>query len=110
MSSDFLSAASWSRRTGCTSRTRVYRATRPSSDPLPLVVLVNHWSASASEITAGALQDHHRATIIGTRTYGKAVAQANFAMPGGATLHMTIAGYLTPNGRDINHKGITPDV
>ena len=73
-------------------------------------MLVNHWSASASEITTGALQDHHRATIIGTRTYGKGVAQTNFAMPGGATLHMTIAGNLTPDGRDINHKGITPNV
>ena len=73
-------------------------------------MLVNHWSASASEITAGALQDHDRATVIGQRTYGKGVAQTNFTLPDGATLHMTIAGYLTPNGRDINHKGITPSV
>ena len=106
----FSRAASWSPRTGCTSPpTSTGRRGRPATRQ-PLVVLVNHWSASASEITAGALQDHHRATIIGTRTYGKAVAQTNFALPGGATLHMTIAGYLTPNGRDINHKGITPSV
>ena len=110
MSSDFLSGGVVVTTHGLHEPTRVYRATGRPATLQPLVVLVNKWSASASEITAGALQDHHRATIIGTRTYGKAVAQTNFALPGGATLHMTIAGYLTPNGRDINHKGITPSV
>ena len=110
VSSDFLSGGVVVSTHGLHEPTRVYYATGHPATSLPLVVLVNHWSASASEITAGALQDHHRATIVGTRTYGKGVAQTNFSLPGGATLHMTIAGYLTPNGRDINHKGITPSV
>ena len=110
VSSDFLAGGVVVSTHGLHEPTQVYYATGDPATSLPLVVLVNHWSASASEITAGALQDHHRATIVGTRTYGKGVAQTNFSLPGGATLHMTIAGYLTPNGRDINHKGITPNV
>ncbi len=110
VSSDFLSGGVVVSTHGLHEATHVYRATGHPATSLPLVVLVNHWSASASEITAGALQDHHRATMIGTRTYGKGVAQTNFPLPDGATLHMTIAGYLTPNGRDINHKGIAPTV
>jgi carboxyl-terminal processing protease len=110
VSSDFLSGGVVVSTHGLHEPTRTYRATGRPVTSRPLVVLVNRWSASASEITAGALQDHHRATIIGARTYGKAVAQTNFSLPGGATLHMTIAGYLTPNGRDIDHKGITPSV
>ena len=110
VSSDFLAGGVVVSTHGLHEPTQVYRATGRPATLQPLVVLVNKWSASASEITAGALQDHHRATVIGTRTYGKGVAQTNFALPGGATLHMTIAGYLTPDGRDINHKGITPSV
>jgi carboxyl-terminal processing protease len=110
VSSDFLSGGVVVSTHGLHEPTQIYYATGHPATTLPLVVLVNHWSASASEITAGALQDHHRATIIGTRTYGKGVAQTNFSLPGGATLHMTIAGYLTPSGRNINHKGITPNV
>jgi carboxyl-terminal processing protease len=110
VSSDFLAGGVVVSTHGLHEPTFVYRASGDPATSRPLVVLVNHWSASASEITTGALQDHHRATIVGTRTFGKGVAQANFPMAGGATLHMTIAGYLTPNGRDINHKGITPDV
>ncbi|MGD0997776.1 MAG: S41 family peptidase [Thermoleophilia bacterium] len=110
VSSDFLSGGVVVSTHGLHEATQVYYATGHPATSLPLVVLVNHWSASASEITAGALQDHHRATIVGTRTFGKGVAQTNFSLPGGATLHMTIAGYLTPNGRNINHKGITPNV
>jgi carboxyl-terminal processing protease len=108
VSSDFLSGGVVVSTHGLHEATHVYRATGHPATSLPLVVLVNHWSASASEITAGALQDHHRATIVGARTYGKGVAQTNFPLPGGATLHMTIAGYLTPDGRDINHNGIAP--
>jgi len=110
VSSDFLSGGVVVSTHGLHEPTQIYRATGHPVTSRPLVVLVNKWSASASEITAGALQDHHRATIIGTRTYGKGVAQTNSSLPGGATLHMTIAGYLTPDGRDINHKGITPSV
>jgi carboxyl-terminal processing protease len=77
---------------------------------LPLVVLVNGNTASASEIVTGALQDLGRATVIGTQTFGKGVVQTVFPLSGGAELKMTIASYRTPLGRDINHKGIRPDI
>lgn len=76
----------------------------------PLVVLVNKYTASASEITAGALQDYHAATIIGTKTFGKGVIQSIYDMPDGGALKITTASYLTPLGREIQHKGIVPDV
>jgi carboxyl-terminal processing protease len=79
-------------------------------DPLPLVVLVNKYTASASEITAGALQDDHLATLIGTKTFGKGVVQSLYNLPDRGALKITTARYLTPNGRDIQHKGIIPDV
>ena len=85
-------------------------ADEKAATDLPMVVLQNRWSASASEITAGALQDHERATIIGTRSYGKGLVQTVVDMPDGATLKLTIAVYLTPDGRDINKKGIQPDI
>jgi len=88
----------------------IYKVNGDPATSLPLVVLVNGLTASASEITAGALQDHRRATIIGTQTFGKGLVQTTFAMPGGALLKMTIAVYFTPNGRNINHKGITPSI
>ncbi len=77
----------------------------------PLVILVNKFTASASEITAGALQDYGLATLIGTQTFGKGVVQSIYAMPDGAgALKITIARYVTPKGRDIQHRGIRPDV
>jgi carboxyl-terminal processing protease len=79
-------------------------------DPLPLVLLVNKYTASASEITAGALQDDHLATLIGTKTFGKGVVQSLYNLPGGDALKITTARYLTPKGRDIQHKGIVPDI
>jgi carboxyl-terminal processing protease len=75
----------------------------------PLVVLVNKYTASASEITAGALQDYHLATIIGTRTFGKGVVQSIYRMPDRGALKITTARYVTPLGRDIQHRGIMPD-
>jgi len=82
----------------------------PVATGKPLVVLVNGWSASASEIVTGALKDHRRAEVIGTRTFGKGLVQTTVPLGDGAALHLTIAVYLTPNGTDINHKGITPDM
>jgi carboxyl-terminal processing protease len=76
----------------------------------PMVVLVNGYTASASEITAGALQDYKIATLIGTRTFGKGVVQGIFSMPNGGALKITTQRYVTPNGRDIQHKGIQPDI
>lgn len=76
---------------------------------LPTVVLVNDGSASASEITSGALHDNGAARLIGTKTYGKGVVQELDSLPGGAELKVTVASWYRPNGQNINHKGITPD-
>ncbi len=76
----------------------------------PLVILVNKYTASASEITAGALQDYHLATLMGTRTFGKGVVQSIYPLPDAGALKITTARYITPSGRDIQHHGIEPDV
>jgi carboxyl-terminal processing protease len=77
----------------------------------PLVVLVNKYTASASEITSGALQDYRLATLVGTRTYGKGVVQSIFPFEDRlGALKITTARYLTPAGRDIQHHGIEPNV
>jgi carboxyl-terminal processing protease len=76
----------------------------------PMVVLVNGGSASASEIVAGALQDHKRAVIMGTKTFGKGSVQTILPMSGGSALKITTARYYTPNGRSIQATGIIPDV
>jgi carboxyl-terminal processing protease len=77
---------------------------------VPVTVLVNEYTASASEITAGALQDDGVASLIGTRTFGKGVMQTLTQLPDGAAIKITTAHYLTPDHRDINLKGIEPDL
>jgi len=79
-------------------------------DPIPLAVLVNGYTASASEITSGAIQDSSVGTIIGTKTFGKGVVQTIIPLPDKSAIKVTTARYLTPRNRDINHLGITPDI
>ncbi|MBD2249694.1 carboxyl-terminal processing protease CtpB [Nostoc parmelioides] len=86
------------------------KANRTALTKLPLAVLVDGNSASASEILTGALKDNKRAVVIGGQTFGKALVQSVHELPDGSGLAVTIAHYYTPNGTDINHKGITPDI
>ncbi len=76
---------------------------------LPIVVLVDNYSASGSEVLSGALQDHKRAVIAGAQTFGKGSVDQLFELPGGTGIYLTIARWLTPNGHLIEGQGITPD-
>jgi carboxyl-terminal processing protease len=92
--------------------TRVYNAGKADSKPrsYPMVVLINGGSASASEIVAGALQDHKRALILGTTSFGKGSVQSIENLRDGYAVKMTIARYYTPSGRSIQAKGVEPDI
>ena len=79
-------------------------------DGLPMVVLINTGSASASEIVSGALQDHRRAIILGTQSFGKGSVQTIQAVPGHGAIRLTTARYYTPSGRSIQAKGVSPDI
>ncbi len=77
---------------------------------IPMVVLVNEYSASASEILAGAIQDYNKGTILGTTTYGKGIVQRVFSLEDGSAIKITTSSYFTPKGRNIHGTGIEPDI
>ena len=83
---------------------------RGTRENFPMIVLVNGGSASASEIVAGALQDNGRAVVLGTQTFGKGTVQTIIEFEDNSALKLTIARYYTPNERDIQEKGILPDI
>ncbi len=85
-------------------------ATKNGEPSYPLIVLINGGSASAAEIVAGALQDHKRAVVLGTTSFGKGTVQSVFDLGDGAALKLTIAKYYTPKGRSIQAEGIKPDI
>jgi carboxyl-terminal processing protease len=87
------------------------RASNQGDEPAyPIVILVNEGTASAAEIVSGALQDNHRALVVGTQTFGKGSVQTIFPLEDGAAIKLTTAKYYTPNGQVVHEKGITPDV
>jgi carboxyl-terminal processing protease len=77
---------------------------------VPMVVLINGYSASASEILAGALQDYEKGVLMGTQTYGKGIVQRIITLSDGSAVKLTISNYFTPKGRNIHEVGIEPDV
>ncbi len=79
-------------------------------DSIPLVVLVDHGTAASAEVVAGALQDWHRALLVGTPTFGKGSVQTVIPLSDGSAIRLTTARFLTPNGRTIQRKGIAPDI
>jgi len=87
-----------------------YYSTNNEHLDLPMALLVNGNSASASEVFAGALKDHKKATIVGTTTFGKGIVQSMFSLPDGSALKLTTSKYYTPSGKNIHEIGIEPDI
>ena len=87
-----------------------YRGKKTEFADFPLVIIVNEWSASASEIFAGAIQDHNRAKLVGNRTFGKGKVQMIFSLSDGSGIKFTTANYYLPSERSIEETGITPDI
>jgi len=110
VSSKFISSGPIVKVTERAGNFKQYDADNVAISPKPLVVLVNGNTASASEITSGAIQDRGVGTLIGTRTFGKGVVQSIYPLPDGSAIKITTARYYTPRGRDINTVGIQPDI
>ena len=110
VSSRFISSGPIVKVTERAGNFKQYDADNVAISPKPLVVLVNGNTASASEITSGAIQDRGVGTLIGTRTFGKGVVQSIYPLPDGSAIKITTARYYTPRGRDINAVGIQPDI
>lgn len=87
-----------------------YRCAGETPISIPLVLLINGHSASASEIFAGAVRDYGVATLVGEKSFGKGIVQRTFVLPGGSAVKLTIANYFTPKGENIHGIGIEPDV
>jgi carboxyl-terminal processing protease len=89
---------------------QVFRAVPGVATRLPVVVLVDRYSASSAEIVAAALRDNRRATVVGERTFGKALVQTVDPLDNGAALELTVARYFTPSGKDISNVGVRPQI
>ena len=109
VSGDFLRGEVVSTK-GLHSPLEVYKVDETPATDLPVVVLTNGYTASASEIVTGALKDRDRATVIGEKTFGKGVVQSIIPLGNGASLKLTTASYYTPDGTDLDKKGIVPDI
>lgn len=110
VASDFIASGPIVANAGRDGKRHVQNADGDAVPALPLAVLVDGDSASGAELVAGAIQDRHAGTLVGTRTFGKGVAQTMFALPDGSAIKLTTARYYTAAGRFIDHVGLEPDV